>query len=128
VAVEIMASSDNVLRGGLTPKHVDAKELLRVLDFTDRPVERIAPGGEVSVYETPAPEFELSRLVLDGQERVLSRRGPDIFLVVEGSAVVKAGKESLTLPRGASVFVEFAEGETVSLSGRGVVFRATVGR
>ena len=128
VAVEIQASSDNVLRGGLTPKHVDTAELLKVLDFTDRPVERIPPRGPLSVYETPAPEFELTRLELSGTEQVLPRRGPDIFLVVEGSATVKIGHESQPLARGASVFVDFAEGDTVTLTGRGVVFRATVGR
>jgi mannose-6-phosphate isomerase len=128
VAVEIMASSDNVLRGGLTPKHVDPAELLKVLDFTDRPVERIPPGGPVTVYETPAPEFELTRLELDGVERRLSRRGPDVFLVVEGDVVVQSGIDTQTLGRGASVFVDFSEGDTVTLDGRGVVFRATVGR
>jgi mannose-6-phosphate isomerase len=128
VAVEIQASSDNVLRGGLTPKHVDTSELLKVLDFTDRPVERITPRGALAVYETPAPEFELTRLELSGGEQVLTRRGPDIFLVVEGSATVKIGRESQPLARGASVFIDFAEGDTVTLSGRGVVFRATVGR
>jgi mannose-6-phosphate isomerase len=128
VAVEIQASSDNVLRGGLTPKHVDADELLKVLDFTDRPVERIHPKGALAVYETPAPEFELTRLELDGGEHVLPRRGPDILLVVEGSAVVRCGKDTQALGRGASVFVDHAGGQAITVSGRGVVFRATVGR
>ncbi len=61
-AVEIMANSDNVLRGGLTPKHVDVPELLRVLDFScgDMPVLRGDRCGNRWVYRTPAPEFELS--------------------------------------------------------------------
>ena len=68
-AVEIQANSDNVLRGGLTPKHVDVPELLRVLDFAagDIPVLRGEYGGEPGAarevgYPTPTPEFRLSRL------------------------------------------------------------------
>ena len=65
VGVEIMANSDNVLRGGLTPKHADVPELMRVLDFgnADVPVLDGDPStmpGEW-VYPTPAAEFRLSR-------------------------------------------------------------------
>jgi mannose-6-phosphate isomerase len=128
VAVEIMASSDNVLRGGLTPKHIDVPELLSVLDFSDRPVIRLAPQGPVAVYRTPAPEFELSRLELLDVDQVLPRTGPDIFLVVEGLVLVSCRGSTLSLSRGASIFVDFGHGEPVTLSGRGVAFRATVGR
>ena len=69
VGVEVMANSDNVLRGGLTPKHVDVPELLRVLDFNPaqeglvlRP-KQVRDGIE-TVYETPAPEFATSVLNL----------------------------------------------------------------
>ena len=64
-----MANSDNVLRGGLTPKHVDVPELMKVLDFTPGDVQVLAgdPGlpGEW-VYPTPAAEFRLSRLEPNG--------------------------------------------------------------
>ncbi|MFL5319851.1 MAG: mannose-6-phosphate isomerase, class I, partial [Myxococcaceae bacterium] len=64
VGVEIMASSDNVLRGGLTKKHVDVRELLRVLDFNAIPPTALQPRkvGAEDVYDTPAPEFRLSRV------------------------------------------------------------------
>ncbi|HEY5882264.1 MAG TPA: mannose-6-phosphate isomerase, class I, partial [Nakamurella sp.] len=65
VGIEIMANSDNVLRGGLTPKHVDVPELMKVLDFSPGDVQILHgdPGlaGE-RVYRTPTPEFRLSRL------------------------------------------------------------------
>ena len=70
IGVEVMANSDNVLRGGLTPKHVDVPELLRVLDFT--PARRIrlhprsAHDGFEPTYRTPAAEFAVSVLRLDG--------------------------------------------------------------
>ena len=72
VGVEVMANSDNVLRGGLTPKHVDVPELLRVLDFTPAAEESLHPavdrdGFELD-YRTPADEFAVSVLTLDGRE------------------------------------------------------------
>src|SRR4029079_18803021 len=72
VGVEVMANSDNVLRGGLTPKHVDVPELLRVLDFTPTAESALRPrstreGIEI-VYDTPAPEFAVSLLRLDGAD------------------------------------------------------------
>ena len=62
--VELMANSDNVLRGGLTPKHVDVPELLRVLDFAARARRPCSPGpadGAWVRYDTPAEEFLLRR-------------------------------------------------------------------
>lgn len=128
VAMEIMASSDNVLRGGLTPKHIDVPELLKVLDFRDGPIELVAPQGDIAVYQTPAPDFELTRLTLTGNQLKLSRRGPDILLVVEGAVELESGPERHRLHRGASVFVDAAESSSLTVSGEGVVFRATVGR
>lgn len=68
--VEIMANSDNVLRGGLTPKHIDVPELLRVLDFAPVDVGDLTPRmrtvGAERIYVTPAPEFRLSRVELEG--------------------------------------------------------------
>ena len=68
--VEVLANSDNVLRGGLTPKHVDVPELLRVLDFSfgDMRVSTGEPNGPRRVYRTAAPEFELSRIEWDDPE------------------------------------------------------------
>ena len=66
MGVEIMANSDNVLRCGLTPKHVDVPELLRVVRFepTDPGVLRPeASATEEELYETPIDEFRLSRFV-----------------------------------------------------------------
>ena len=68
VGMEVMASSDNVLRGGLTPKHVDVPELLRILDFNpvvDPRVHTRREGCEL-LYETPTVEFAASVLTLDG--------------------------------------------------------------
>ncbi|MFE5816340.1 mannose-6-phosphate isomerase, class I [Streptomyces sp. NPDC056479] len=125
LGVEIMANSDNVLRCGLTPKHVDVPELLRVVRFEagDAGVLRpeAAPDGE-EVYETPIDEFRLSRYVLPEGTTAhdLTRATPQILLCTAGS--VRVGEHELT--PGRSVFV--AAGEKAEVSGAGTVFRATV--
>ncbi|MEU6538348.1 mannose-6-phosphate isomerase, class I [Streptomyces sp. NPDC047000] len=125
LAVEIMATSDNVLRCGLTPKHVDVPELLHVVRFepTDPGVLRpeASPDGE-EVYDTPIDEFRLSRYVLTevAGPRELTREAPQILLCTAGT--VRAGEHELT--PGQSVFVP--AGETAVVSGTGTVFRSTV--
>ncbi|MFE1439520.1 mannose-6-phosphate isomerase, class I [Streptomyces sp. NPDC058739] len=125
LGVEIMANSDNVLRCGLTPKHVDVPELLRVVRFeaADAGVLRpeAAPDGE-EVYETPIDEFRLSRYVLPpaGSTHDLTRATPQILLCTAGT--VRVGEHELG--PGASVFVP--AGEKTDVSGTGTLFRATV--
>ncbi|MFB8175796.1 mannose-6-phosphate isomerase, class I [Streptomyces sp. NPDC055966] len=125
LGVEIMANSDNVLRCGLTPKHVDVPELLRVVRFEAsdpgvlRP-EASAAGEEV--YETPIDEFRLSRYVFAEGTTAhdLTLDTPQILLCTAGS--VRAGEHELG--PGQSVFVP--AGEKAAVSGAGTVFRATV--
>ncbi|MFF0387049.1 mannose-6-phosphate isomerase, class I [Streptomyces sp. NPDC004286] len=124
LGVEIMANSDNVLRCGLTPKHVDVPELLRVVRFEAGDPGVLRPeaseDGE-EVYETPIDEFRLSRYLLPGgTARDLTLRTPQILLCTAGS--VRVGEHEL-LP-GRSVFVP--AGEKTEASGEGTLFRATV--
>ncbi|NJA56500.1 mannose-6-phosphate isomerase, class I [Streptomyces sp. NEAU-H3] len=125
LGVEIMANSANVLRCGLTPKHVDVPELLRVVRFaaTDPGVQRpeAAPDGE-EVYATPIDEFRLSRYVLvpDATNPDLTSPGPQVLLCTAGR--VTAGDE--TLSPGEAVFVP--AGERVTAHGEGTLFRAGV--
>ncbi|WP_182346046.1 mannose-6-phosphate isomerase, class I [Tomitella gaofuii] len=88
VGVEIMANSDNVLRGGLTPKHVDVPELLRVLDFHSvpaTPTEGVAAGARERRYPSDTPEFSLSSIDLRGGCVELSGAGPEILLCTQGA-------------------------------------------
>ncbi|MFG2313116.1 mannose-6-phosphate isomerase, class I [Streptomyces sp. NPDC048566] len=125
LGVEIMANSDNVLRCGLTPKHVDVPELLRVVRFEAgdpgvlRP-EASADGEEV--YPTPVDEFRLSRhaIAAGAAPRDLTRDAPQILLCTAGA--VRA--DGIGLTPGRSVFVP--AGEKVDVSGSGTIFRATV--
>ncbi|WP_437979543.1 mannose-6-phosphate isomerase, class I [Sorangium sp. So ce117] len=131
VGIEIMASSDNVLRGGLTPKRVNVDELVRVLDFAPWRVEPIVPRqvGVESFYDTPAPEFRLSRIDLDAAApwRTDDRRGPEIVLCTRGQAsLVDARGAARELRQGGSIFVPFSSG-SYAIEGHGQFFRATVG-
>ncbi|MEV0124186.1 mannose-6-phosphate isomerase, class I [Streptomyces sp. NPDC050703] len=125
LGVEIMANSDNVLRCGLTPKHVDVPELLRIVRFapTDPGILRpeASSDGE-EVYETPTDEFRLSRYVLPegAAPHDLTAGTPQILLCTAGS--VRTGE--LTLGPGESAFVP--AGEKAEVSGPGTLFRASV--
>ncbi|TWS18209.1 mannose-6-phosphate isomerase, class I [Tsukamurella asaccharolytica] len=118
-AVEVMANSDNVLRGGLTPKHVDVPELLRVLDFTPRAPSDLAPrtatvGPEV-VFSTPAPEFRVSRVRLDGTalKRAasveLDARGPQLLVVTDGTVTVRSAGRTIDVPAGSGLWMAAAD-------------------
>ncbi|MFE1546360.1 mannose-6-phosphate isomerase, class I [Streptomyces sp. NPDC058718] len=131
LGVEIMANSDNVLRCGLTSKHVDAAELVRVVRFSALPSRVLTPrerAGE-EVYPIPVDDFRLSRFRLRGAERPrpLPAGVPQIVLCVEGAVRVTsvATGDTLRIGPGQSLYVPAAE--AVSLAGEGTVFRATVG-
>jgi mannose-6-phosphate isomerase len=113
VGVEVLANSDNVLRGGLTPKHVDVPELLRVLDFGygDMAVTTGDGDGARHVYRTPAPEFELSRLEwTSGTDPVTLPGGtPRILVTIDGAVSVG----DLSLGRGQSVWIPAGDPDMV---------------
>jgi len=131
VGVEIMANSDNVLRGGLTPKHVDKRELLHVLRFDAGPVNvlRGELQGSARVYQTTAAEFELQSFqILPGESpTVADRRGPEIVLCQQGQITVSNALQRHELAQGQALFVAAAE-PSYALTGNGSLFRASVGR
>ncbi|MFI8079946.1 mannose-6-phosphate isomerase, class I [Kitasatospora sp. NPDC086009] len=132
VCVELQANSDNVLRAGLTPKHIDVPELLKVVDFTPGAPELLLPTavdttpGE-ELFPVPIDEFRLSRFVLTGRGRELDGRAPQILLCTAGRARLTAADGTvLDLARGGSVFLP-ATGTATRLDGDdATVFRATV--
>ncbi|MBO0925277.1 mannose-6-phosphate isomerase, class I [Cellulomonas sp. zg-ZUI199] len=122
VAVEIMANSDNVLRAGLTSKHVDIPELLRAVDCVAAPPIRIAPEhvyDATDVYYAPVDDFELSVThVPDDEECRLPGAGPRVLLCLEGQVRLRAesGAELELAPGGAS-FVPAADGALCATGG-----------
>jgi mannose-6-phosphate isomerase len=123
--VEIMAASDNVLRGGLTAKHVDLAALIEVLDFTDRKVPVLhpvlGPGG--LRYPVPVEDFDLTRCQLDTGAGTLTTGGPQVLFCTEGRAVLASSDGELVLEKGASAFVP--AGVPLSATGPAVLYRAT---
>ncbi|MGC4093944.1 MAG: mannose-6-phosphate isomerase, class I [Polyangiaceae bacterium] len=126
--VEIMAASDNVLRGGLTPKAVNVPELLRVLRFRELDVEplraKLGEAGE-HVYSTSAAEFQLSYFTLEQPRTLATSGGPELLLVSEGRARIITESGALLLVSGSAAFVP-ASIESITLEGEGRVFRARV--
>jgi mannose-6-phosphate isomerase len=123
--VELMASSDNVLRGGLTGKHVDLAALMEVLDFSDGKIPVLhpvlGPGG--LRYPVPVEDFDLTRVQLGADPGTLTTGGPQLLLCTEGRATVASAEGELVLERGRSAFVP--AGEPVTARGPAVLYRAT---
>jgi mannose-6-phosphate isomerase len=130
LALEIMANSDNVLRAGLTTKHVDAEELLATLDTVAAPPIRIAPERvftSTEIFYAPVDDFELSvtRLTDEGSTRIPGR-GPRVLVCIEGEVEVHGEHDgTLVLGRGQAAFVPAADGP-LSARGDGVLVQADV--
>ncbi len=129
--VEIMANSDNVLRGGLTGKHIAVDELLSILDFTpgSPPLVTVQeqPAG-VFRYRTPAPEFTLWRIEVTGVGRPVPATGSGrVLLAVDGRLAVHAAgtADGLVLVRGEAAFA--TAGEDLRVGGSGTLFVAGPG-
>ena len=128
--IEIMANSDNVLRGGLTQKHVDVPELLDVLTFSSGPVQildpsEVAPG--VWTFETPVAEFELSRIDVSGEHLREATLAVEILLCTAGRGRIEGmdGSAGLELSAGRSCFVP-ADSGGYRIRGDCCLFRAAV--
>lgn len=124
LGIEVMAASDNVLRGGLTPKHVDVPELLGVLDARPLPEPRLEPelvDEGWSVFRPDVPDFALT--VVEGaalaEGAVVGSEGPSVLLCLDGQVSIDG---RLSLARGESAFVDRGPYE---LSGQGRVVIAS---
>jgi mannose-6-phosphate isomerase len=131
VGVEILAASDNVLRGGLTPKHIDVPELLRVLRFEvlDDPISpavQTAPG--VTQWPVPVPDFQLSKVQLDAAaaQRPLDTTGPTVVLCWSGQVRLDDGIQPVTLRPGQAAFAR-ADTPNIYISGFGELYCASPG-
>jgi mannose-6-phosphate isomerase len=129
--VEIMANSDNVLRGGLTPKHVDVPELLKHVRFEGtfpRIITADDVPGRIAVYHTPAPDFELSKLsLLQGESLLIRTHSAEIFIVLEGKiGIIEQGGSPFGRTRG-EAFIAFHQAKfEIKAQDDAVVYRASV--
>ncbi len=130
-AVEIMANSDNVLRAGLTPKHMDVNELVSntrfvpvlAADLLTAPVV----DGVVSRFPVPVGDFRFEVITLDMADAERSHHtqqvsGAEILLCIKGDITVAAGNTELTLPAGESAFIT-ADTEQFQVKGNGQLVR-----
>jgi mannose-6-phosphate isomerase len=127
--IELLANSDNVVRAGLTGKHIDIPELLKLTD-TCVQVPMLKPrdlGGGVVAYDAPAPEFRLYRATLGTAQVTLPGDGPRLVLSVDGTLTLAGGGATLKLGRGESAFLSAADG-TVTAAGPAQAFIAAVGQ
>jgi mannose-6-phosphate isomerase len=137
LGIEVMASSDNVLRGGLTPKFIDVPELLKTIAFEAVGVPRL--GAETTMlgqelFRPPFREFQLQRVELGpGAEPVpLAQAGAAVIIVVSGAVLLDSPKGDLQLERGASAFLPAAEAPVnvhavAGATGPAVAFAVTTG-
>jgi mannose-6-phosphate isomerase len=113
-ALEVMATSDNVLRAGLTDKHVDVPELLRVVDWTPAPLPFVTPDLDRiwRRYLPDVTEFQLSWAALDDSDpwADVGGTGPRIVLSLDDGMELRTGRATLPLRSGESVLVGHAEG------------------
>jgi mannose-6-phosphate isomerase len=125
VGIELMGASDNVLRGGLTPKHIDVPELLEVLDFTPRAVPYLSAtprGNDAEVFHPQGCDFQLLHVTGDAQWPL---EGPAIAICTAGAFTVDKAS-TVRLGRGDAVYVTPDEGE-LHFRGTGELFLATTG-
>jgi mannose-6-phosphate isomerase len=131
LGVELMAASDNVLRGGLTPKHIDVDELLGLLDTTPSPPPLLSPtafGDGAEIFDAGVPDFALVSVRMDAATSAVPLWGTSIVLAVAGEVHVAGVRGAeVTLAPGEALLATADEG-TLALSGPGEAFVAMPGR
>jgi mannose-6-phosphate isomerase len=137
MGVEIMASSDNVLRCGLTAKHVDVPELLKITDFSPLPEPRWPDEGLGfgRDFTVPVADFALHSADLDAYRKPGRQTGscatgdagkPYLVLCVSGAVAIEVGRSTVDLRPGHAAFVP-ARSALFTLTGTGETFLATTG-
>ena len=132
VGIELMANSDNVLRGGLTPKHIDVTELLKVLDFKPRQIEVLKEKKKDKterIYDSFAEEFVLSGITISEGEfyRNSELRSVEILLCTEGEADLEdsVSNHIIHIKRGDSAIIS-AAAKSYTIKGDAVFYKAAV--
>jgi len=130
VALELMACSDNVVRGGLTKKHIDIPELLNIVNFNSHQVKIMLPVKKRNefIYKTPAREFILSKISVNSSETYAGskRRNAEVILCFEGRAVIAGSEDDkFNMTKGKSVIIP-ASVKKYNISGKATLYKAAV--
>ncbi|MBN2061589.1 MAG: mannose-6-phosphate isomerase, class I [Deltaproteobacteria bacterium] len=130
--IEIMANSDNVLRGALTDKHIDIPELMRIMKFRPCKVDILKPvktGKHEASYPAESEEFILSKISLKKGDYYLSHteRNVEIMICMKGSGSIidLETKERIEISKGLSIIVP-ASVTRYELSGNLLIYKASV--
>lgn len=123
--MEIMANSDNVLRGGLTVKHIDVDELMKHVKFEPTIPNILHGSGTEKVFETPAHDFELSEIDLAGSIELVAKTA-EIFFIYKGSVEANEGNTKLTLKAGEAMLATAAAEFGLQTAENAIIFKATV--
>jgi mannose-6-phosphate isomerase len=128
--MEIMANSDNVLRGGLTPKHIDVKALLEHVDFQST-IPHVITGytedTHEEIFKTPAHDFQMSRIIIEPHRGIaLPATRADIYFVYNGMGTVTSDEESVDFRSGDSLLVLPGSVAHFASDMKAVLYRATV--
>ncbi len=128
--MEIMANSDNVLRGGLTPKHIDVKELLEHIDFQPT-VPNVITGStddtHEEIFRTPAQDFQLSRIIIEPHRGIaIPSTHPDIYFAYSGGGSATSDEDSVQFRSGDALLVLPGNVAHFASEEKAVIYRATV--
>ncbi|HVG42154.1 MAG TPA: hypothetical protein VM888_11135, partial [Chitinophagaceae bacterium] len=127
--IEIMANSDNVLRAGLTDKHIDVPELMKHTIFTETIPKVLAPSANNSTrnYENPAEEFQLSSFSFaEGEQALFETTSAETLLVLEGAIRINATNAELIIEKGNAAFVTASTSYIITALSEVVFFKAGV--
>lgn len=124
--VEVMANSDNVLRAGLTDKHIDIGELMKHVKFEATIPSVIKPGGSHTVYLSPAKEFELHHYLTKQGGLALQSASPEILLQLEGQSEIEQGNEKWRMNAGSAVYILPGISYRVATTAHSSLFRVIV--
>lgn len=132
LGMELMANSDNVLRGGLTPKHMDVPELIKCLSFEEKRLEILTPekyADREKVYAGQAEEFVLSVIEVNESEGYISRteRSAEILFCSHGKGKIRdvGNKETIPVSKGNSAIIP-ATVEKYAVEGNATLYKAAV--
>jgi mannose-6-phosphate isomerase len=127
--VELMANSDNVLRGGLTGKHIDVQELMKILNFKPFKPQIITPNSTLFSYPAPCEEFSLKKICGPMDICLLSPGSPSICIVTEGELIIADKDRETVVKQGESLFIPPVKSDEspFSLKGDFTLFIASCG-
>lgn len=130
--MELMANSDNVLRGGLTLKHVDVPELLKHVNFEETVPNimdgELQPDGIERIYKSPAPDFELSQLNFGLKNDYNSfSNTAQIFIVIEGTVIISESSNTVALNSGEAVYIMANTEYQITADRHSILYKATAG-